>query len=216
MSGKMFRPIDIVRCFHNAFRRDSFQVDTSVFSIARSGGDVIPIFERLHLLGEILEYHAKGEEAAVFPAVDKLAPLVSQSYLIDHQELDSMVSGLEAIHKAPDPLTAARATAVLNSHLRIHLYKEDVHLYPILRERTTDTEQVSIGQVMASKIPPDRFSALTQWLFSLLDIDDQTIVTKGWMTMMPTPVFAMAKQLIKKNVGENWIKIKQQIPGLTD
>ena len=86
-------------------------------------------------MDEILDYHAKGEEAAVFPAVDNLAPLVAKTYIMDHRELDAMVSGLEAMRNAPDPLTMARATAVLASHLRIHLDKEDAYLYPILRER---------------------------------------------------------------------------------
>ena len=81
-------------------------------------------------MGEILDYHARGEEAAVFPAVDNVAPLVAKAYLMDHRELDIMVSGLEAMRKAPDPLTMARATAVLNSHLRIHVDKEDAHLIP--------------------------------------------------------------------------------------
>ena len=91
-----------------------------------------------------MDYHARGEEAAVFPAVDNVAPLVAEAYLMDHRELDIMVSGLEAMRKAPDPLSMARATAVLNSHLRIHLDKEDAHLYRILRERTTESEQASI------------------------------------------------------------------------
>ena len=210
------RPIDIVRCLHNAFRRDSFQIDTSVLKIARSGGDVSPVFDRLQILGEVLDYHAKGEEAAVFPAVDKLTPMVAQAYLMDHRELDKMVEGLKAIRKAPDPLTTARATAVLNSHLRIHLDKEDVHLYPILRERTTDEEQASIGRVMSSKIPPERFPALVQWLFPLLDINDQVTITRGWMLLMPPQVFSNVKPLIKKSVADNWKELTQQIQGLEE
>ena len=210
------RPIDIVRCFHNAFRRDISQIDTIIFNIARSGGDTIPLFDRLHILGEVLDYHARGEEAAVFPAVDNLAPLVARPYWIDHRELDNMVSRLETIRKAPDPITTARATAVLQSHLRIHLDKEDVHLYPILRERTTDEEQASIGKMMSTKIPPERFPAIIQWLFPLLELNDQVKVTKGWMAMMPPPVFGMAKKLIKKSAPENWTKLTQQIPEITD
>ena len=119
MSG----PFDIVRSIHNAFRRDIFQIDDSVFKIARIGGDLTPVSDRIHTMGEILDYHARGEEAAVFPAVDKVAPLVSEAYLLDHRELDTMVSGLETMRKTPDSLTVARGTAVLASHLRIHLYK---------------------------------------------------------------------------------------------
>ena len=90
MSG----PLDIVRSLHNAFRRDIFQIDDSVFKIARNGGDLTAVLDRLHIMGEILDYHAKGEEAAVFPAVENVAPLVAKAYFMDHRELDTMVSGL--------------------------------------------------------------------------------------------------------------------------
>jgi iron-sulfur cluster repair protein YtfE (RIC family) len=209
-------PIDIVRSIHNAFRRDISQIDDSVLKIARVGGDLNPVSDRIHTLGEILDYHARGEEAAVFPAVDKVAPLVSEAYLMDHRELDTMVSGLEAIWKTPDPLTTARATAVLASHLRIHLYKEDAYLYSILRERTTESEQVSIVGLMSKKVPPDRFPVLVQWLFPLLGLDDRVVVTKGWLTLMPLQVFDGLKPLIKKAVTENWAELTRRIPELHD
>lgn len=212
----MFRPIDIVRCFHNAFRRDIFEIDKSVLKIASSVGDIGLVFDRLHILGEILNYHAKGEEAAVFPAFDKLRPFVSPGYLFDHHELDNMVETLEKIRKAPDILETARGTAVLHSHLRIHLDKEDLYLYPILREQTTDGEQAAIGRIMSSKIPPERFPDLAHWLFPLLRLNDQIMVIKGWMTMMPSPVFTNTKPLIRKNVGDNWVKIVKLIPELAE
>jgi iron-sulfur cluster repair protein YtfE (RIC family) len=212
----LLRPIDVVRCFHNAFRRDMSQIDTSVLNIAREGGDLAPIFDRLQIISEILDYHARGEEAAVFPAVDNIAPLVAKAYIMDHRELDNMVHGLEVMRKAPDPLTTARATAVLNSHLRIHLDKEDVHLYPILRERTTDDEQISIGKIMASKTPPERSPTQVQWLFPLLDLDYQVTVTRLWMAVMPPSGFTMLKPLIKKSVSANWAMLTQHIPELSD
>jgi hypothetical protein len=204
-------PIDIVRSLHNAFRRDSYQIDDSVFKIARDGGDLTPVLDRLHIMNEVLDYHARGEEAAVFPAVDNVAPLVAKAYLMDHRELDIMVNGLEAMRKMPNPLATARATAVLNSHLRIHLDKEDAHLYAILREKTTETEQIAIGRLMSQKVPPDRFPTLIQWLFPLLDLEDQVIVTKGWMGLMPPIVFANVKPLIEKAATKNWEQITQRI-----
>jgi iron-sulfur cluster repair protein YtfE (RIC family) len=209
-------PFDTVRCIHNAFRRDVSQIDGSVFKIARVGGDLASVSDRLHTLGEILDYHARGEEAAVFPAVDKVAPLVSEAYLMDHRELDSMVSGLEAMRKTPDPLAAARAAAVLASHLRIHLYKEDVYLYPILREWTTESEQVSIVGLMSKKVPPEKFPTLVQWLFPLIDLNDRVVVTKGWMTLMPPQVFDGLKPLIRKVVADNWVELTRLIPELHD
>ena len=204
----------MIRCFHNAFRRDISQIDDTVIKIAREGGNFTSVLDRLHMMNELLDYHARGEEAAVFPAVDKVAPQVATPYLMDHRELDSMVNGLETIRKNPDPLTTARATAVLGSFLRIHLNKEDAHLYMILRERTTDDEQVAIGVLMARSVPPDRFPTMMQWLFPLLDLDDQVIVTKGWMSFMPPQVFSGIKPLIEKAVAGNWVKLTMLVPEL--
>ena len=214
----MSSPIDIVLCFHNAFRRDITQIDSSVLNIARSDGNPSPVLNRLHAMDEILDYHARGEEVAVFPAVDNVAPLVAKAYLMDHRELDKMVENLETIllQKSPDPLLASRATAVLNSHLHIHLNKEDAHLYPILREKTSLSQQVAIGGIMSSKIPPDRFPAAIAWLFPLLDLNDRVTVTRGWMTLMPMQMFANVKPLIKNAVAEGWEAIVQKIPGLEE
>ena len=210
MSG----PLDIVRSFHNAFRRDISQIDDSVFEIVRSGGDLTANLDRLHIFGEMLDNHAKGEEKAVFPAVDKVAPLVATAYLMDHRELDNMVSRLEALHKSPDPLSTARETAVLRSHLTIHLYKEDVHLYPILKERTTESEQASIVGLMGKTLPPEKYPAAIQWLFPLLNLEDRVAATKVWMAEMPPQVFDNLKLLIKKAVVENWVELTKRIPEL--
>jgi iron-sulfur cluster repair protein YtfE (RIC family) len=209
-------PIDVVLCFHNAFRRDMAEIDYQVLNIAQHGGNLLRVLDRLHVMDEILDYHARGEEAAVFPAVDNVAPLVARAYLMDHRELDKMVETLEGmrLQKSPDPLLASRATAVLNSHLRIHLDKEDAHLYPILRERTTVTQQVAIGGIMSSKIPPDRFPAAIAWLFPLLNLNDRVTVTRGWMSFMPPQVFAGVKPMIKNAVAEGWDAIVQRIPEL--
>ncbi len=212
----MSSPIDVVLCFHNAFRRDIAEIDSQVLDIVRSDGNLTPVLDRLHVMDEILDYHARGEEAAVFPAVDNVAPLVARAYLMDHRELDKMVETLEGmrLQKSPDPLLASRATAVLNSHLRIHLDKEDAHLYPILREKTTVTQQVAMGGIMSSKIPPDRFPAAIAWLFPLLNLNDRVTVTRGWMMFMPPQVFAGVKPIIKNAVAEGWDAIVQRIPEL--
>jgi iron-sulfur cluster repair protein YtfE (RIC family) len=207
-------PIDIVRSFHNAFRRDVSQIDATTFELARNGGDLTPVFNRLRTVAEILDYHAQGEEAAVFPVVDKLTPLVARAYFLDHRELDTMLDVLEAMRKTPDPLITARATAVLESHLRIHLDKEDVHLYPILRERTTETEQASIVGLMSSKVPPEKFPIMVQWLLPLLDFDDRVVITEGWMKLMPPQVFAKLKPLMQKIMADDWVALTQRVPNL--
>ena len=167
-------------------------------------------------MNELLDYHARGEEAAVFPAMDKLLPQVATPYLMDHRELDNMADGLETIRKDPDPLTAARATAILHSFLRIHLNKEDAHLYAILRERTTDSEQMDIGALISRSIPPDKYPTMIQWVLPLLDLEDQVVVAKGWVNAMPPQVLASIRPLIEKAVAGNWVRLTKLVPELED
>jgi hypothetical protein len=91
------RPIDVIRCFHNAFRRDISQIDNVIFRTAPDGRNLTPVLNRLHAMNELLDYHARGEGVAVFPAMDKVAPQVASACLMDHRELDSMVNDLETI-----------------------------------------------------------------------------------------------------------------------
>ncbi len=190
------------------------QIDDTVTKTARTNGNLTPLLDHLHTLNELLDYHAKGEEAAVFPAMDKILPQVATTYLMDHRELDKMTEALETIRKNPDPLTTTRATAVEESFLRIHLNKEDAHLYRIIRERTIDTEQASIVALMSRSVPQDKFPTMIQWLFPLLNLDDQVMVAKGWMTLMPPQVFTGIKPLIQKATATNWTKLTQLIPEL--
>ena len=130
----MVMPFDAITVIHNAFRRDLTEIDEAVYKVARHGGDLSPLIDRLQWFSQILDLHAQGEEEAVFPALDRVAPSLAPLFVTDHRELDTMTEGMNRVVGASDELGASRATAVLHSHLRIHLAKEDTHLYPILRE----------------------------------------------------------------------------------
>lgn len=204
----------VVHGFHNAFRKDIYQIDSEILRIGHSGGDLNPLFDKLETFAEFLDYHARGEEAAVFPAFDKLTPSVVQTYLLDHRELDNMTDELEQIRKSPNFIAATRATSVLQSHLRIHLDKEDAYIYPVLGQRLTVDDQSAIVNMMASKVPQEKFAAVIQWLFPLLNLEDQILVTKAWSSLMPPQVFAGVKRLIEGATGDNWVTLTEKIPEL--
>ena len=150
----------------------------------------------------------------MFPAMDRVAPLVAQGYLHDHHELDTMTDGLARITAASDTLVAARETAALAAHLRIHLDKEDQYLYPILRERTSEEEQASIVGGMVAHVPPDRTPEFIPWLFGLLGHDDREMSTRVVMRLMPEQVFAGVKPLIRNAITDDWAELARRIPEL--
>ena len=211
----MVTPLDVIPSFHRAFRNDMKLIDNAAYRAAAGEGDLASAVERLRFFSEILKWHADGENELVFPAMDKVAPLVAQGYLHDHHEFDTMTEGLAKITAASDALVAARETAALTAVLRIHLDKEDEQLYPILREGTSLEEQSAIIGGMAAHVPPERNPEFIRWMFPLLGHDDREMWTRVVMGLMPEQVFGMVKTLIRDTITDDWAELTRRIPELS-
>jgi len=210
----MVEPVDAIRAFHNAFRKDLMLIDAAAFDSAKGKKPPDATIERFRFFNEILVWHANGEEKAVFPAIETVAPLVAEAYLRDHRGLDAAFDELNASYTAHDPLKTARATAAFRFHLNIHLDKEDAHLYRIFRERISLSEQGKALGIMAATIPKDRFAEVVVWLYPLIGQDDRENMTRIWQMMMPAPVFAGTKELIRKAIPHDGPELTRRIPAL--
>ena len=210
----MTEPVDAIRAFHNAFRNDLEHIDAAAFNSAKGKEGPDATIGRFRFFNEVLVWHARGEEAAVFPAVENVAPLVAEAYVIDHRGLDSAFEELSQSYSARDPLKTARATAAFRFHLDMHLDKEDTHLYRIFRERISLPEQGKALGIMSGMVPQERFAELVAWLYPLIGHDDRENMTRIWQMVMPAPVFAGAKELIRKAVGNDWTELTRRIPTL--
>ena len=210
----MAEPIDAIRAIHNAFRNDLESIDAAALDSARGKEGLLPTIERFRFFNEVLVWHAQGEELAIFPLLDNVAPLVAEAYIKDHRGLDFAYDTLSKSYSARDPLQTARATAAFRFHLNIHLDKEDTHLYRIFKERVSLPEQGKALGIMSSTIPRERFPELVGWLFPLIGHDDRENMTRIWQMVMPAPVFASVKGLIKNSLGSDWAELTRRIPAL--
>ena len=210
----MAEPVDAVRAIHNAFRIDMKQIDAAAFEAARGKDGLAGTLERYRFFNEILAWHARGEELAIFPALEGVAPLVAEAYEKDHRGLDTAFEELNASYAAGDALKTARAAAAFRFHLNIHLGKEDTHLYRIFRERIPIPEQGKALGIMSSTVPKERFPEVIAWMFPLIGNDDRENMTRIWQMVMPAPVFASVKGLIKNSLGSDWAELTRRIPAL--
>lgn len=210
----MTEPLDAVLAIHNAFRRDMSKIDAAALDSARGKPGLASAVERFRFFNEVLVWHANGEELAIFPAVEAVAPSVAEAYERDHRGLDAAFDALNAAVSARDALDTARATAAFKFHLDIHLAKEDTHLYRLMRERVPMPEQGKALGIMSSSVPQDRFPEVVAWLFPLIDHDDRENMTRIWQMVMPQPVFAQVKQLIQAATGDDWAELTRRIPTL--
>jgi hypothetical protein len=210
----MTEPVDAIRAIHNAFRNDLMHIDAAALGSARGKRGPDGIIERFRFFNEILVWHAHGEELAVFPAVEKVAPLVAEAYEKDHRGLDAAFDALNRAYAAHDLLETARATAAFRFHLDIHLDKEDTHLYRIFRERIPMPDQGKALGIMSGTVPQDRFPEVIAWMFPLIGHDDRENMTRIWQMVMPPPVFAGVKEHIRTSVGSDWAELTRRIPTL--
>jgi len=210
----MAEPIDAIQAIHNAFRNDLERIDAAALNSARGREGLAATIERFRFFIEVLVWHAHGEELAIFPLLDNVAPLVAEAYVKDHRGLDFAYDTLSKSYSARDPLQTARATAAFRFHLNIHLDKEDTHLYRIFKERVSLPEQGKALGIMSSTIPRERFPELVGWLFPLIGHDDRENMTRIWQMVMPAPTFAGVKELIKKAIGSDWAELTRRIPTL--
>ena len=207
-------PLDAIRAFHNAFRKDMAAIDGAAYAAAGGHGDLGLVVKRYVFFNEILVWHARGEEEAVFPALENVAPLVAEAYERDHRGLDSLFELLHKAVNASDLLATARATAAFNFHLRIHLNKEEAHLYRIFNERVSLPNQGAIVGKMAQQVPQERFPEVVGWIYPLLGPDDRENMTRIWQQALPVPAFANATKLIKATIGNDWAELTRRIPEL--
>ncbi len=200
----MARPLDAVTAFHNAFRRDLTRIDQAALRWAADGGAAPPDLQRYHFFNEALVWHANGEEAVVFPFLEREAPLLSEPYIQDHHGLDSAYERLHAAVGAGDALEAARATAAFKFHLDIHLSKEDHQVYALIRERIRLPEERGMGGTLSSMVPRERFPEVVSWIFPLLGPTDRQHLVEVFQMLMPPEVFAGVRGLVAQTLGDEW------------
>lgn len=210
----MASPIDAVMAIHNAFRRDMAGIDAAALDSARGKPGLEATVERFRFFNEVLEWHAHGEEVAVFSVLEDVAPLVAEAYEKDHRGLDAAFAALSNAVSARDALETARATAAFKFHLDIHLAKEDTHLYRIIRERVSVPDQGKAVGIMAGEVPQDRFPELVTWMYPLLGEDDRENMTRIWQMVMPADAFGEAIQLVHNAIGDEFAELSRRIPDL--
>jgi hypothetical protein len=211
---KMPVPLDAIRAIHNAFRSDMSGMDKAADSAAHKSGNLDLVLKRYNFFNEVLVWHAVGEEKFVFPAVEKVAPLVSQPYEQDHRGLDSLFERLDKAIKSNDLIEIARTAAAFKFHLDIHLLKEDSHLYRIYNEKIPLPEQGATIGNMAREVPQQRYGEFATWLITFTGLDDRENMTRIWHQNLPPPAFAAISGLIQAASGDDWRKLVERIPEL--
>jgi len=207
----MPEPLDIVFVAHEAFRRDLAGIDNAARAAADGDHDLDAVIGRHEFFAEMLSCHAQGEDTGIFPALAPAAPHIVESYELDHRGLDVAMAGLDAAVASGDPLDLARATVAAKFHLDMHLYKEEVDLYPVFASALAPDAQAAAVRAFTDALPAERFGDFVRWLFPLVDPGDQEKVVRVWHATMPAAMFAGSLRLVENALGDRYSALSARL-----
>jgi len=208
-------PLDLILVAHKAFRRDLADIDRAARAAAHGDHDLDAVVGRHEFFGEMLAWHAYGEDTGIFPALASAAPNIVAAYELDHRGLDVVIDGLAAAVASADAIDIARATVACKFHLDMHLYKEDVDLYPVFARALSRDAQAAAVRVFTDALPADRFGDFVRWLFPLADTEDQEKVVRVWHASMPPAMFTGSLRLVENALGDEFSVLSARLTDIS-
>lgn len=212
MSG----PLRSLVFVHTALRNELNDLANLAHAVARSENDIEVLKERFDWATYALHYHAAGEDAALFPAVEAKHPGVAMTFDDDHQTDDVLVAEmkqlLEATNAQDNLGRIARLADQLADRASLHMDKEERLLVPFVEEHFSMEEQGAILGGMMQAFPPEFMLKGVPWIFSHLDESLRISYATALKGAMPAEPFAMHMSNVEKQLGsDEWAPIAAAI-----
>ena len=201
---------------HTALRNELNDLANLAHAVARSENDIEVLKERFDWATYALHYHAAGEDAALFPAIEAKHPGVAMTFDDDHQTDDALVAEmkqlLEATNAQNNLSRIARLADQLADRASLHMDKEERLLVPFVEEHFSMEEQGAILGGMMKAFPPEFMLKGVPWIFSHLDESLRISYATALKRAMPAEPFAMHMSNVEKQLGsDEWAPIAAAI-----
>ena len=201
---------------HTALRNELNDLANLAHAVARRENDIEVLKERFAWATYALHYHAAGEDAALFPAVEAKHPGVAMTFDDDHQTDDALVEEMKQLleaDNAQDKLDEiARLADQLADRASLHMDKEERLLVPFVEEHFSMEEQGAILGGMMQAFPPEFMLKGVPWIFSHLDESLRISYATALKGAMPDEPFAMHMSNVEAKLGaEEWAPIAAAI-----
>lgn len=218
------QPAEGVRFIHSAIDLEVRSLEADAFA-AESDAQLEAYGARFSLFHTITKTHNDGEEASLFPDLDRKLPRVAATYLFDHEEeaaLFDAIAGQIAAARAASSVTRAgelgklrRHAVALTEHVTAHVRKENTLITPLVLELFTPPEQAAHVQAMIGRFSPDLMAKTLPWIIANNVFDEQCAYVGMMQKVMPPERFPTACAWIKSGIGEAaWSAIAAKVPGV--
>lgn len=213
-------PIDSLRFVHTALCVEADAFERNVRE-AQKPQDVGALQKGFGILAELSEYHTRGEEVGLFPALKEKSANIEDTYLFDHQDeramfleiQENLVASANGDQKALARLR--RQSVAFNEHLQTHVRKENELILPFVVENFSLPEQGAMLQKILSAIPQEAMAWIVPWIIERQLPDGAEAYVRVLMAAMPAPAFEAAKGWIKEGCSaERVTDLQSRVPEL--
>lgn len=218
------QPAEGVRFIHTAIEAEVRALEAAAFA-AETDAQLDAYGAKFALFHTITKTHNDGEEASLFPDLDRKLPRVAATYLFDHEDEAALFNAIAAqatAARAAGPAARAgelaklrRHAVALTEHVTTHVRKENTLIVPLVLELFTPPEQAAQVQAMIGVFSPELMAKTLPWIIANNPFDEQCAYVAMMQKVMPPERFPTACAWIKSGIGDAaWAAIAAKLPGV--
>jgi hypothetical protein len=191
---------DMYRDIHKGIRLAVFSYVNELGSSDLSSKETLARLRvGLDELVELLESHAKHEDAHVTPVLARIAPELTESLVNDHHAYDAMLTkaryGFLACALATGAERAERAHALyleLSSFTAAylnHMQREEHEANRALWAAFDDAQLIELHDQLIAAIPPAEMAQSLPWILRGANLDTRAAMLSNMRAHAPAPIF---------------------------
>ena len=200
---------------HKALR--ALLYDTSLTLQQTYFGDAEEVetaFEKVRIVVDIFDKHAKHEDHFVLPAIQQYEPSLvdafEQEHVKDHalsQKLRGLLIAYDYAIKAEVKLETGQAINAAFIEFMIfnleHMAKEETVLNKVLWRYYSDAEIMAINQKIIASIPPEEMAVTSAWMMRGMSNMEISRWLKAVEKNAPEPVFTQLFAIAEKELPQD-------------
>ncbi len=208
----MSSPVRGIQFIHSAIRSEVVALADEAWSDAGPKADWA---DRVDMLAQVIRLHTNAEEVSIFADLEARLPSSTPTYLHDHREESALLSALVEAARRRDVPAVRRVVAQLDSHVRMHIAKEEELVIPLLERTFTIPElAASAGKMMAS-FPPKELARVLPWMFVRLSPEQRVAYVEMMRKAMPPERLPGFVGMLRDGIpAAMWDEVRAKVSGL--
>ncbi|CAJ1944002.1 unnamed protein product [Sphenostylis stenocarpa] len=209
------KPIDLIFFFHKAIKKDLEFLVLGSAQLEKNDMLLMDFQKRFHLIYFLHQIHSDAEDEIVFPALEARGKLknISHAYTFDHKhEVEHLnkisrildkISGLNLSVSTIDSNTKQKGLPryqhlcrkllemckSMHTSLSSHINREEIEIWPIIRNFFTSQEQGKIIGCMLGRIRAEILQDMIPWLMASLTQEEQHVLMFLWSMATKNTMF---------------------------